>query len=266
MKERPIIFSGPMVKAILDGSKTVTRRPIKPQPSSTHNLVGYQTDLGYSASRGFYWAMFGSLGSESLIAIKCPYGVPGDELWVRETWRVGAWCGWTRGRHNRRMEISVDYRADNHVRKEWLRVGDTNLFKRLRNQSIDDAKRAGHTTDYKGDYYWKPGEGPTRWRPSIHMPRWASRIQLVVKSVKAERLQKITGRDAIREGVVLLPSSLPFEDLIPSLRETYEKIARKFFRELWNKTYAKRPELQFAANPWVWRVAFEQCNRKENGT
>ena len=137
-KERPILCSAPDVMAILDGRKTQTRRIMKPQPNRTwpdevtpHWSVGGNRTLPGASN-----------------PLRCPYGVPGDRLWVREAWRLpdGAPKGW------------VDYRAD-----------DT---------------RDGF-----------------KWKPSIHMPRWASRITLEVTDVRVERLQDISEADAMAEGV-----------------------------------------------------------------
>ena len=154
MIEKPIIFSGEMVRAILDGRKTMTRRLNK------------------------QW-----------LKVKA-----GDRLWVKETWRVGAWDEDT-GR------ICVDYRADGLARHEWLECADNDLFDRLWIQSTDDARAAGLKIDGDGKYHWKHGESPCRWRSSRYMPRWASRITLeATTDARLEKLQKITGMDVGREG------------------------------------------------------------------
>ncbi len=207
MKERPIIFSGPMVQATLDGRKTVTRRPIKPQPE-----YKYRPEGGYEWSqrgrRTKAWIQY--TGADFIK--KCPYGVPGDELWVRETFCHAKPTGY-------------DAREDGG--EIWYRATDEGQL-----------------------------DHETRWRPSIHMPRSASRIQLVVKSVRAERLQEITPEDIELEGISVPEISL-HEWLDMNMDEQWE-VYVKPFRELWDTMYAKKPELQWSANPWVWRVEFER--------
>ena len=163
-RELPIIFSGPMVRAILAGRKTQTRRVIKPQPESVVEMEA-----------------------------RPPKCAVGDRRWVKETWRVGAWDEDT-------GEVCVDYRADGYSRREWDAVPDPEMFERLWIQSCDDAKKAGVGPDGEGQYLWKPGEAPTRWRPSIFMPRWASRLTLPVTGVRHERLRSISMADAVAEG------------------------------------------------------------------
>lgn len=146
MKTRPILFSGPMVRAILEGRKTQTRRVVKPQPAHCADLP---------------------MGKDLTFASACPYGQPGDRLWVRETWAVGTLFDYVRPsllpKPDCESKLAVDYAAN--PRRIW------------------------HSED----------QG--RWRPSIHMPRWASRITLEITSVRVERLQDISHKDAIAEGL-----------------------------------------------------------------
>lgn len=139
MKERPILFSARDVRALLDGLKTQDRRPVMPQPIDPY--AGRDLPAGARP--------------DSLPA--CPYGAPGDRLWVRETW---AWDG--------AASRLVEYRADWSCRR------------------CPPGVRCEH--------------GPDRWRPSIHMPRWAARLELELTSVRVERLQAITEADAVAEG------------------------------------------------------------------
>ncbi len=101
------------------------------------------------------------------------------------------------------------------------------------------------------------------WRPSIHMPRWASRIQLVIKSIRAERLQDITPGDIELEGLSV--PEIPLHEWLDMNMDEQWEVYVKPFRELWDKIYAKKPDLQWDKNPWVWRTEFEQCNRKLQG-
>jgi AraC-like DNA-binding protein len=142
MRERPILFNGDMVRAILAGAKTQTRRPVKPQPR---------------VAPGFYDIVSG--------LPPCPFGQPGDRLWVRETWASHP-CGGTQ-RHDP---------GDGHA---W----GSPIY------------RATFGAGLKPEC-----EGFTPWRPSIHMPRWACRILLEIVSVRVERVMDISDDDARAEG------------------------------------------------------------------
>ncbi len=162
MKERPILFSGPMVMAILDGRKTQTRPIVKQQPDSRHCRVDFEHGFLKESS------MIGGCWSVSRKQV-CPYGKPGDRLWVREAfWQAGCW-----------------------VRPDALRdEGDA--------ATVWQGSKDG--VYYCADMPDKPDWG-FRKRPSIHMPRWASRINLEITGVRVERLQAISCNDAISEGL-----------------------------------------------------------------
>lgn len=159
MKERPIIFTAESVRAILGDRKTMTRRLMKPQPDDDARLV--MGEIG--TSKGV--AYIGNERSGGIVTrVPCPYGVPGDRLWVRETWME---CGLTR---------------------LGIRVNDGT-----------NGKRAFYAAD--GHVYVDPSTRETRkWRSPIFMPRWASRITLEVTGVRVERLQQISEEDARAEG------------------------------------------------------------------
>lgn len=230
MKERPILMSAPMVRARLAGRKNQTRR------ECTHPLL---KDLSYIVDCGDGW--WGD--EEGDVQVRCPYGEIGDRLWVRETWRVGAWRG---PAHNRSSEhwVAVDYKADGYARREWLGCGDD----RLERQSIQDAIRAGYT-EVEGYFAWKPGESPCRWRPSIHMPRWASRTTLDVTRVRVERLQDISEADAKDEGLIRCGEGWRGAEHLPWFASPVGA-----YRSLWEEING--PE-SWAANPWVWVVEFK---------
>ena len=155
MKERPIIFSAPMVKAILDGTKTQTRRIVKIEPSS-----------GYIRKGSRYW-----IREDPAAIAACPYGQPGDRLWVRETWAQYQTVNSIKRLDGRSYsEVSdglAGYRADgcDTIKdfREHIMLGESDIEEVIIN----------------GD----------KWRPSIYMPRWASRITLEVTDVRIERLQ-----------------------------------------------------------------------------
>lgn len=162
MKERSILFSSPMVRAILAGAKTQTRRLNRlPQDAdSIEPLEGYPGE----------WAVW--KGGERHTSIECPYGQPGDRLWIRETWQ---YTDWTEDGYP-----FVGYRADG--------------AHRLIDRGIDE-KWSDRLTDI-----WA-----ARWRPAISMPRWASRITLELTDVRVERLQDISDEDARAEGIDATP-------------------------------------------------------------
>lgn len=197
MTERPILFSSSMVRAILDGRKTVTRRIVHGQRAMSSTAVRFE----FPGSRAGWAANDAAVRDGWRDMLRCPYGAPGDRLWVRETWAPF-----------RRYEpgLGVAYAA-----------------------SCDDGEF---------DYWTADGAIERlkikRWKPSIHMPRWASRITLIVIDVRVERLHDITEQDAIAEGV----------DEVGFPRET--------FASLWDGINGKRAP--WKSNPWVWRVEFRR--------
>lgn len=222
MKERPILFSAPMVRAILDGRKTVTRRIVRPVGNDDAFVL---LDHG----KGF-WPYRSDDGESSITADgnetphSCPYGQAGDQLWVREAFS-GPHC----------MDASDGCKAV--PPSKW---GDCSRI-----------------------WYWadgNPTEGDwTRPRPSIHMPRWASRILLEITAVRVERLHEISEADAQAEGVerVVVGSGWrrycdpDSEEVgVPPCGD-----ARRSFRSLWK--YINGAE-SWNANPWVWVVEFKR--------
>lgn len=183
MREKPILFSGPMVRAILEGSKTQTRRVCKLDVRGGMPQPEFDSLLRY-----------------------CPYGQPGDRLWVRETcWLYGRW------------EVK-GVRKNGKPSWRFVLIG-----KRVRfDKPGTDESMA----------YWGGGEGWS-WRPSIHMPRWASRITLEITGVRVERLGEISESDARAEGV--------------------QSVAE--FKELWASINGPG---SWEANPWVWVVEFRR--------
>ena len=218
--DRPILFSGPLVRAILDGRKTVTRRPCK--SSVVETADGHVVSPGPKGTR-----LVSSLPTPEEqhreMLSRCPYGEPGDRLWVRETHAVVG------------DPPTVAYRAD----LDASALADEAEVRRI------------------------VGPGWTRWTPSIHMPRWASRLTLRVTDVRVERLQDITEDDARLEGARRFPD-LPGPDPYgsaprwsmrsPSTTEECLGSARMAFANAWGKAYGPG---SWAANGWVWRVAFE---------
>lgn len=257
MAEHPILFSDEMVLAILDGRKTQTRRVIKPQPV-------YQAGREHGVFGPWVWytdnhsSLTVHESPDQFCPLRCPYGVPGDRLWVRESWRVSGWAVgepiWVGFRDGQNCEVDTPpIRGDGDAYLAWE--------ERMWEQSSDDCEKAGMVidvdADYDGLYVWPDGEDhgtPTRWRPSIHMPRWAARIILEVTDIRVQSVQDITYDDAIAEGV--------FADFVPSDGHGFRSEARNLFRELWDSINFKRG-YGWNANPWVRAITFEVLKGKE---
>jgi hypothetical protein len=235
-RERPILFSAPMVRAILDGRKTQTRRVVRRQFAADAVVaeVGATTPEGWQVSghSGLWWDDAGACIDD---AIRCPYGMPGDRLWVRETHAIVPRTAYARSEGVQQV-LRPD---DDH---------DAAIFR----EGLD---RSGN-----------PG-----WRPSIHMPRWASRITLEVTGVRVERLQAITEADARAEGIEkayvdaagrqrwkVYPhdDGVPREEVVRYIGPTHTLHAVRSFESLWLSINGPG---SWRANPWVWVVEFRRA-------
>ncbi len=198
MKERGMIFNAEMVRAILDGRKTQTRRIMAPQPADdiercifpNPEAIGWKSSLRHKHG--------------STTAHFCHYGKPGDRIWVRETWN--------------KYGGLLTYRADH----DW----------------IDDMRKETVCT--------------AKWVPSIHMPRWASRILLEITDVRVERLNSISQEDAQAEGLELTGWRPTYSDPDSGgeVMTPYDN-----FAELWSSIYGDE---SWQANPWVWVIEFKR--------
>lgn len=233
------------VQGLLDNRKTQTRRVMRNAPG------GDPRDDGYDSS----------------ILARCPFGQPGDRLWMRETWRVGAW-------HLEKQAVAVDYLAGPTYRQEWLHVPDAGMFARLVRQSLEDAARAVMATD--GPLKWDVGQGPTRWRPSMFMPRWASRALLELVEVRFQPVQAIGFDDCLAEGIISTPfwgGDVDWEAIradqarpmhVPAdgepegdeINQGWMDYARGVFIKRWDSINAGRGHA-WASSPWVWAVSFQ---------
>jgi len=212
IKERPILFSAPMVRAILEKRKTQTRR------------VADQKTVNECE---------GTFGAALDLLTRCPFGQPGDRLWVRETFAIETtmdWPGSLRSEHEyakkhcedgRPHKIVTHPEGGTYYRLPHYRATDPEP------QLVCESKKCATCRDR--DY------GP-HWKPSIHMPRWASRITLEITDVRVERLQEIDAVDAVAEGMEQFTETPP--DFL--------------FRELWDSIYKN-----WDANPFVWVVSFK---------
>jgi len=218
MKERPILFSGEMVRAILRGCKTQTRRVINPQPIiNEHGIV--TGPLKWTPSGGIYvWNV--EQWKEIAASYSSPYGQPGNLLWVRETWRAG--------------------REDNGLKPSELDPKHTDLWWEADHSSL---RRLNG----------KPGKK----RPSIYMPRWASRITLQVTGVRVERVQDISAIDAMWEGIEKAHKPLNRVTIEADPGSSTACAAIADFHKLWDSINAKRGHGWYS-NPWVWVVEFDR--------
>jgi hypothetical protein len=234
MKERPILFSGPMVRAILEGRKTQTRRVVKPGKDKGWGIDLAPCEIAGEVNCGDYQ--------------NCPYGVPGDRLWVRETW--GYLCSDITRNDRGIKKHTVEYRAD--AGKVTHEVFNDKGLPRPRKRCADE-----NYEDYINylERWWK------RWRPSIHMPRWASRITLEIKSIRVERLQDISRDDALAEGIERwddTASITPYRNYRkgePGEMNLHCSTPERSFMTLWESINGPG---SWDANPWVWVVHFER--------
>ncbi|EFH5746281.1 hypothetical protein FCG09_15410 [Escherichia coli] len=217
VKERGMIFNDEMIRAILGGNKTQTRRIVEEK-------------------------FYGRAVAAELLAKHCPYGQPGDRIWVREAWAI---LGNEDG-------CSVDWN-DN------LCLGDEKNAARIYRASCEQKPGDYGLWSIPDDADWKPHTVNEKfeggWRPSIHMPRWASRILLEITNVRVERLNDISECDARDEGVPPAGSLLPDHPgtfLTPKGDFAMAKVA---FQRLWESIYG---EESWNANPWVWVIEFKR--------
>jgi len=233
--ERPILMSGPMVRAILEDRKTNTRRldgleEVNNYHGTFANVARFGPPLGYRGlipndhyiatkykrdyrkNPGLYHWFVGRQADElNVIPVKCSYGKPGDSLWVRETWRT------------EELESGLDgirYRADN----EFV--------------AIENTKDAANL--------WLAAARTKKWQPSIFMPRWACRLRLEITGVRVERLQDISEEDAKAEGVSAWHDA------------TNGTVYRPEFQTLWQSINGKRPGCTWQDNPHVWVIQFRR--------
>lgn len=231
MKERGMIFNSEMVRALLDGRKTQTRRIIKlSHESGMKNPVvrGKNGEASYVGCR--------------LAAMLCPFGQPGNRIWVRETWAL---LGNEDG-------CCVDWN-DN------LCKGDEKLAARIYRASCERLLGDYGLWSIPDDAYWKPHTENQKfegaWRPSIHMPRWASRILLEITDVRVERLNGMSEEDAIAEGCGGGHGSIP--------GYMYSATPHEHFHHVWASIYG---EESWLSNPWVWVIEFKRVEGDDHAS
>lgn len=218
-KERPILFSAPMVAAILDGRKTQTRRVIKPLP---HDVVTY---VGADNKPYGEYGLVLDADYPSVIQkrARSPYGCPGDRLWVRENFTIVPATAY-------RMSEGV-HQTVNPNDKEMAAIYATGWDRSI-----------------------------PKWKPSIHMPRWASRILLEIISVRVERLQDCSAADVLAEGAPVDPYyyDTSSDGSCPHMVRTGPAqwcTPRLWYHRLWDEINGKDA---WDANPWIWVVEFKR--------
>lgn len=226
MKERPILFNGEMVRAILDGRKTQTRRAVKPQGAVLTDDMA--RSMGVRPPE-----------DQNMPVVKCPFGQPGDRLWVRENW-------WQAGRWQ--VPAWPDADGDDAV---WC--GSKRIVYAADGVPPNEPNRHYPAGLSNGKYAAAEPNTVWRSRPSIHMPRWASRITLEITGVRVERLQDISDEDCWAEA----PPWLSFPVRSPSDYACIENGPRKAFQRLWESINGAG---SWGANPWVWVVEFKKLD------
>lgn len=231
MKERPILFSTDMVKAILDGRKTMTRRVVSFKdawPFNNSNSWPYVKQLDDGT---WMWADspdFNYPKNYMKNGIKCPYGQVGDRLWVREKWGE---LGWHKG------EIPI------HKIKDYEGCERDIIYYQEIIEQCPDFLWFGEDESIE---YRKDGGEVTHWKSSMFIPRWASRITLEITNIRVERVQDITEDDAEKEGD-------PKQGLIAS-----ENDHTTWFQHLWDSINGKK--YPWESNPWTWVIEFKKLN------
>ncbi|WP_029589762.1 hypothetical protein [Franconibacter helveticus] len=232
MKERGIIFNGEMVRAILDGRKTMTRRIIDWRRTRATDIAERDDGSKWPWSEdcengGDYWH-------------GCPFGAVGDRLWVRETWGV----------------VSHELDEDGRI-QPWTPDRPATAIHEM---PFGNGYYSGHAIySADGGFTWGDDDGyedgRSCWKPSIHMPRAASRITLEITGVRVERLQDISEEDAVAEGIDMeeLADAQDCYDCIADHNFTGRPTAAGHFSYLWQSIYGAE---SWQANPWVWVVEF----------
>lgn len=246
MSVKPILFSGPMVRALIDGRKSQTRRVVKPQPKLTPHHEPVRVER--RGERGWIWMVHTDRPDYQFATgdWRAPYA-PGDLLYVREAWGVG-----TRPDPIQGWRDGIEYRADE------IGLPDGESLPLYSDCVPDDVDLS---------------EYACRWRPSIHMPRWASRLTLRVTDVRVQRVQAISEDDALAEGLFRWEyTDVDGDPRVDPLAHAYTDVgfhwkqtdtpfdgfgrARDAFENLWDSLNAPRG-FGWDANPWVCAVTFE---------
>ncbi len=231
VKERPILFSGPMVRALLGGRKTQTRRVVKPMPKWAERFPICNPD-GMAAGHQIWW--WNGQHDRVGVAQDCPYGQPGDRLWVRES-----------GLEQMRAPLFKLFAHDAGPNTFW---------------TDSDGGRYGASYSETVGREGLLRSGGWKVRPSIHMPRWACRLVLEITDVRVERLLDCSDADARAEGLQwVMPGMWSVDRTLPIIGDD----ARQVYFELWDHINGAGAA---EANPWVWAVSFRVLDQDAKAT
>ncbi|MGR8791448.1 ASCH domain-containing protein [Klebsiella variicola] len=231
MREKGLIFNSEMVRAILDGRKTQTRRPIK-WKQTRFTEIGERED-------GSKWPWSEDAEHACDFWHPCPFGAVGDRIWVRETWGV----------------VSHELDEDGRIRP-WTPDRPATVIHEM---PFGNGYYSGHAIyAADGDFTWGDDDGyedgRSCWKPSIHMPKAASRILLEITDVRVERLNAISEEDARAEGIID-GGCLNCGEPEPCECANPEPDATEAFAYLWQSIYGQD---NWNANPWVWVIEFKR--------
>lgn len=239
-------MSAPMVLRILAGAKTQTRRLLNPQPVRRRDLDAYipcakPDDWIWEAGKNDDLVTADPATSPTLLK-RCRFGVPGDRLWVKESWRAEE--------REPDMVDGIRFQADDAF------------------QEIANTKEAADAWIEANDN----GRHGESWRPSIYMPRWASRLTLEITEVRVQQLQSITAEDAIAEGLCAITKDgktikygIADRDGFPGTDDhgmpwhEWSQDTREAFRVLWDRLNGDRAA--WDTNPWIFAISFRQVGQ-----
>lgn len=239
-KERGMIFNAEMVRAILSGQKTQTRRIMKVQPEHPNLGLRRIIDSKNPADNGkYFWSQSDATGLKARSKpFNCPHGNVGDRIYVRETWQGPL----------------VDFEHSDDL---------------LRNaEKYEKPENCVYEADGvpAPEFYDADDNLRCCWRPSIHMPRWASRILLEITNVRVERLNDISEQDAIAEGIDTdwLAESQDNYDCIADHNMSGRPTAKGHFSYLWQSIYGDDKSKCWEKNPWIWVIEFKRVQEQSN--
>ena len=243
MKERPIIFTAPEVRAILAGRKTMARRVVKLPEIISEPGDADATSVGWldhhESGPGWHGWMT-EYPEEGSVPLRCPYGQPGERLWVREKWGYFDPDGGSTDVEDRGPPAPFcdEMMQEGHPLRDYWR------------------RRIAYAATWQMPRYGCGPDAPARWRSPIHMPRWASRITLEIESVRVERLQDISETDALAEGCPCYVCGAPLDGNSEANCHCFHRTATASdYRDLWEHINGAG---SWEKNPFVWVILFRR--------
>lgn len=245
MKARPIPMSAPNIVPIQEDRKTQTRRIIRPQPfiDPLGNFWWNCSNYGQDASGPRTQAIASPVPNSETKRVLCPYGRPGDKLWVKEAWRT---------------DLSLDPLNGTEIEKAAIRAGYPTGWAPVEYEA--DGARRDWIEHFNGSEPNRPG----RYRHARFMPRWASRILLEITEIRIERLQEISEADAVAEGIDIVQRRMKgqsaygiYQCKLPDGKIHYDDSAYNLYRSLWTSINGLE---SWNENPYVWVIAFRRID------